>query len=84
MLTPLTLIQVFDQFVNLSKSEEREEAAVCLSVKKDERSQGGEWRHRQRDREDFPESMRSLMKIMNKMGAENTASVYSNLDRERR
>ena len=55
---------MFDQFVILSRSEEREEAAVCL---KDEKCHRRVWSRQQRD-EDFPESVRSLMKIRNKMG----------------
>ena len=48
---------MFDQFVILSRSGEREEAAVCLSVcLKDEGCHSKVWSRQQRDREDFPES----------------------------
>jgi len=43
-------------------------SGCCLSVRRMERCHGWEWSHQQRDKEDFLESERSLMKIRNKMG----------------
>ena len=57
---------MFDQFVILSRSQEREEAAACLSEGRGFYSR--EWSHHKRDKEDFPESVRSLMNIRNNMG----------------
>ena len=57
---------VFDQFVILSSSDESKEISAC---QKDERCHGREWSHQQRDKGFSRESVRSPMKIRNKMGA---------------
>ena len=51
---------------------------------KDEGCYGRGWNVEQKDEKDLSESVRSLMKIWNNMGADNTALGYSSLYRERR
>ena len=73
---------VFDKFLFSLRSEEREEAAACLS--EGWRCHGTEWSYQQRDKEDFPESVRSLMRIRNNMGLRTLSWGYFGLDRERK
>ena len=51
---------------------------------RDDRWYGRGWSHQQRDKEDFPESERSLMKTRKSTGPKNTAFMNSSLDRKRR
>ena len=53
------MFHMLDQFVILSTSAESEEAAACT---RDDRWHDRGWSHQQSDKEDFPESERSLMK----------------------